>query len=277
MKKTILFLLLVTGTGTFWVWNFLPHVRDKIESRLGASFFQTLEVRYRAETIMEAHKKELLKDGLHAFLEPDLKFIPYLLMDVKYKRTEEKTGEGVILWDLVDGEMVINTSTWEKTHGFTDCIAANTTRQEFKIINALASRNGCWDREGLSKFLNIENHILDNWVDRCRSKSLIVQNGNQYRLHLQNPKLQVIPETRLEQWLVTKQTKHAQRVKKRYRKAQIETTAKAAFGDDFAIRKTAEVFLPVYSITVKNPDGSMMTSYWNAVNGKRIPQPLDVE
>jgi hypothetical protein len=183
----------------------------------------------------------------------------------------------VILWGLVDGEMVINTSTWEKTHGFTDCIASSATRQEFKIINALASKGGSWDREGLSKFLNIENHVLDGWIDSCRNKSLIVQNGNNYRLHLQNPRLMVIPETRLEHWLVTKATKHAQRVSKKYRSAQIENIAKAAFGGDFAIRKTREIFLPVYSIVVQNPDGSQMTSYWNALNGKRLLQPISAE
>jgi hypothetical protein len=244
---------------------------------MSAGTFQTLEVRYSAEAIMEAHRKELLKDGDHVYLSPKLKFVPYLLMEVKYNRTQDKTGEGVILWGLVDGEMVINTSTWEKTHGFTDCIASNATRQEFKIINALASRGGVWDREGLSKFLNIENHILDSWIDSCRNKSLIVQSGNSYRLHLQNPKLQVIPETRLEQWLVTKATKKAVRVKKRYRSSQIEYIARAAFGNDFAIRKTTEVFLPVYSITVQNPDGSQMTSYWNALNGKRISQPFAID
>jgi len=178
---------------------------------------------------------------------------------------------------LLDGEMVINTSTWEKTHGFTDCLASNATRQEFKVINALASRGGAWDRDGLVHFLNIENHILDNWIDGCRKKSLIVQNGNTYRLHLQNPKLQVIPETKLEQWLVTKSSKNANRVKRRYGAAQIKNTAKAAFGNDFAIRKTTEIFLPVYSIIVQNPDGSQMTTYWNALNGKRMAQPTFIE
>ncbi len=230
-------------------------------------------MRYSAESIMEAHRKELLKDPNHIFLEPTLKFVPYLLLDVKYNRSKDKTSEGIILWGLVDGEMVINTGTWEKTHGFTDCIASNATRQEFKIINALSSKGGSWDRDGLSRFLNIENNILDTWVDSCRKKSLIVQHGNTYRLHLQNPKLQVIPETKLEQWLVTKPTKHALRVKKRYRASQIENIAKAAFGGDFAIRKTTEIFLPVYSIVVQNPDGSQMTTYWNALNGKRLLAP----
>jgi hypothetical protein len=268
---------LLLALGSFWSWVYSPSFRSKIEDYLSSGQFQTLEVRYSAESIMDAHRKELLQDSDHVFLEPTLKFVPYLLMEVKYNRTQDKTGEGVILWGLVDGEMVINTSTWEKTHGFTDCIASNATRQEFKIINALASRGGAWDREGLSKFLNIENHILDSYIESCRNKSLIVQNGNVYRLHLQNPKLQVIPETRLEQWLVTKSTKHARRVNKRYRAAQIENIAKAAFGSDFAIRKTTEIFLPVYSIVVQNPDGSLMASYWNALNGKRISQPFDID
>lgn len=279
MRMTILLsMVLVLLAGSYWTWNYQPKVRTKIEELLSSSTFQTLEVRYSAEAIMDAHRKELLKDTDHVFLEPTLKFIPYLLMDVKYNRSTDKTGEGIILWGLVDGEMVINTGTWEKTHGFTDCIASNATRQEFKIINALASRGGSWDRDGLSKFLNIENNILDTWVDSCRKKSLIVQNGNTYRLHLQNPKLQVVPETKLDQWLVTKPTKHALRVKKRYRSTQIENIARAAFGHDFAIRKTTEIFLPVYSIVVQNPDGSQMTTYWNALNGKRlVTAPNEIE
>lgn len=272
----LMFLLLVAGG--YWSWNYQPKVRSKVEDLLSSATFQTLEVRFSAETIMDAHRKELLKDVDHVFLEPALKFVPYLLMDVKYNRSHDKTGEGIILWGLVDGEMVINTGTWEKTHGFTDCIASNATRHEFKIINALASRGGSWDRDGLSKFLNIENNILDTWVDSCRKKSLIVQNGNTYRLHLQNPKLQVVPETKLDQWLVTKPTKHAFRVKKRYRASQIENIARAAFGNDFAIRKTTEIFLPVYSIVVQNPDGSQMTTYWNALNGKRlVAAPNEIE
>lgn len=268
----------VLALGGYWTWNYQPKVRTKIEDLLSSATFQTLEIRYSAESIMEAHRKELLKDADHVYLDPILKFVPYLLMDVKYTRSHDKTAEGVMLWGLVDGEMVINTGTWEKTHGFTDCIASNATRQEFRIINALAARGGAWDREGLSKFLNIENNVLDTWVDSCRKKSLIVQNGNTYRLHLQNPKLQVVPETKLEQWLVTKPTKHASKVKERYRSAQIETIARAAFGGDFAIRNTTKVFLPVYSIVVQNPDGSQMTTYWNALNGKRlITAPNEIE
>src|SRR3990167_7828413 len=271
----ILFVALLIALGVFWSWIYFPGFRGRVEDLLSSGTFQTLEVRYSAEAIMDAHRRELLKDGEHVYLEPSLKFIPYLLMEVKYNRTHDKTDEGVILWGLVDGEMVINTSTWEKTHGFTDCIASNATRQEFKIINALAARGGSWDRDGLSRFLNIENNFLDTWIDSCEKKSLVVKKGNDFRLHLEKPLLQVLPETKLEHWLVTKPTKHAQKVKRRYRPAQIEMVARSAFGAEFAIRKTIEIFLPVYSIVVQNPDGSQMTTYWNALNGKRFIPPYD--
>ncbi len=278
MQRVITWVLccaaLVAG---IWAWNFVPSFHTKVEEFFSTNNFRTLEVRYSAEQIMDKHRRELLSDGQHTFLKPSLQFYPYLLMDIKYNRSYDTTGEGVVLWGLVDGEMVINASTWEKTHGFGDCIASNATRQEFKIINALACHGGTCDREGLSRFLNIENHVLDAWADVCRKKSLIVQTGNSYRLHLQDARLQVTPETKLDLNLVTQQAKHAVRVKKRFTETQVEQIARAAFGPDFAIRKTTEVFLPVYSITVQNPDGSQMTSYWNALNGTRLAQPYFFE
>ncbi len=264
--------------GSFWVAVNYPEVRNIALDYLQKGKFQTLEVRHSAETIMESHKRELLKDTEHVFLEPKLTFHPYLLMEVKYSRSgTEKTNEGLILWSLVDGEMVINTHSWEKTHGFTDCIVARASKEDFKIINALSHNGGSMDREALSKLLNVENDILDLWIDKCRTKSLIVQNGNHYRLHLQNPRFQVVPETKLDQWLVSKPTKDANRVAKKFRSSQVESIARAAFGNDFAIRKTREIFLPVYSIVVQNPDGTQMTTYWNALNGKKLSQSYTFE
>ena len=52
--------------------------------------------------------------------------------------------------------------------------------------------------------------------------------------------------------------------------SQIQKIAKAAFGDDFTVRNTTEVYLPVYSIEVLNPDGSTFTTYWNALTGDRM-------
>ena len=221
---------------------------------------------------MEKHRSELLKDKKHAFLKPEVQFYPYALLEVKYNYTDDKTKEGLLLWDLVDGEIVLDTTTWEKTHGFADCINANTQRHEFKILNILARKGGTIDRDGLSQELNLENDILDAWIDSCRRKKLIVQSGNKYRLHLQNPRLKSIPETKIHTSLVTKPYKEADCITRRYSISQIHKIAKAAFGGDFAIRKTTDVYLPVHQLVVKNPDGSLQTSHWNGLNGKCLSE-----
>jgi len=253
------------------LFYFYPEYRDNAKDLFSYQKLQTLEIRHTAEKIMEKHKRSLLKDSEHSFLEPKLEFHPYLFMDVKYNYKENQTKEGVILWSLVDGEMVIDANSWEQTHGFTDCINANTSKDEFRIINALSSRGGSMEKERLVKELNIDDSKFSFLVDSCRKKNLVVDNKAQLRLHLQNPKLGVDPETRIDQWLVTKPAKNAIRIPRKFRVPQIENTAKSAFGDNnFAIRKSKEIYLPVYSIIVQNPDGSQMTTYWNALNGKQI-------
>lgn len=267
---SILLMLGGLGYGAFWVQTKHPEYKAKALDIINSGSFHTLEARFTPSQLMEAHKKDLLKGDKHKFLEPSLKFFPYLLMEVKYSTATDHTGEGIILWDLTDGEMVLSTQEWDKTHGFGDCITAGTERYEFKIINLLSQRGGSIDRDGLSRSLQIESNVLDLWLESCHKKKLIVQSGNNYRLHFQQPKLHVIPETQLHDPLVTKSVKNAERIRRRFSTNQIRKIAEAAFGNDFAIRSTMDVFLPVYSLTVQNPDGSMHTSYWNALNGKML-------
>ncbi|MBN1914727.1 MAG: hypothetical protein JW769_02430 [Parachlamydiales bacterium] len=274
--SAILVTLALSG-AILWMWSSNPQVRSLLLQIAAPSKIQTLEIRYSAQGLMEMHKRELLKDAKHTFLKPTLQFHPYLLMEVKYSKTTDRTGEGIILWSLIDGEMVINTNTWEKTHGFSDCLSAHADKHDFKIINALAQYGGAMDRNALSQHLNVDDNVLDVWIDNCRRKSLIVQKGNIYRLHLEEPKMRVLPETKLMQWLVTKSSVKIDRIAKRFNIYQIENLAKNAFGNDFAIRKTTEVFLPVYNIVIQNPDGSQMTSYWNALNGKRLSPIYDLQ
>ena len=227
----------------------------------------TLEVKYTPEQVMEANKNDLLTNG-RTYGEALLKFYPYLMMDVKYTLPGQKTREGVILWSLVDGEMVINAETWEITHGFEDTINANASRNDFKIINALAQNKGALTKERLQKDLRVDSDEFDALLESARSKHLITIKGNEVQLHFENPKFLVPPQTKISQWLVTKPYNHAQLIPKKYSRSQIEKITQAAFGSDFAIRTAKEVFLPVYSIRVVNPDGSVLTSFWNALNGQ---------
>ncbi|MCB1136063.1 MAG: hypothetical protein KDK78_07340 [Chlamydiia bacterium] len=265
-----LVVLAVLGYGAYWLSINGDFSRGILENTIDTGEFLTLEARFTPEEIMQAQAGNLLGDEAHKYLEPALHFFPFLLMEVKYSRSDRRTAEGMMLWSLQDGEMVINTDTWEMTHGFEDCITADATSNDFKVINSLATNGGAMDRDQLQRALHVEPDVLQPWLDSARRKHLIVQRGNVYRLHFADPKIQVNPQTKFTHWLVTKPYKHARRLPPKYSKAQVRRISEAAFGGDFAIRSEKEVYLPVYSIVVLNPDGTQLTSFWNALNGQPV-------
>ena len=253
-----------------WVWNEFPEVRNFVLAKTQAGNFMTLEARYTPEQLMNRHKGELLPSKEYDFLQPLLHFSPYLLMDVKYL-SNEKTGEGVILWSEEEGEMVINTKNWDMTHGFEDCINVGANKNDFKIINTLEKNNNVpMDREDFINDLYIEGPVLEKWLSSCKKKHLIIQTGSKYRLHFEKPRIMVMPETVVNQWLVTKSFKGSNRRHRKYNEIQIKKVATSAFSPGFTIRTITEVFLPIYEIRVRNPDGSILTTYWNAISGHRL-------
>lgn len=273
----LLFTIFALALGGWWIANEHPGIISKVETFINKSDLHTLEIRFSATQIMDAHRKDLLKDNRYQYLGPSLAFYPYLLMEVKYSSSEKRTTEALVLWDLMDGEMVLDTKNWSKSHGFGDCLRAQASKQEFKIINLLSHRGGFADREYLSKSLRIENNVLDSWIDSCRRKQLIVQSGNHYRLHMQKPIMDTLPQTRVDKKLVTQPMTNALRVHPHFSIGSVERMTKAIFGDDFTIRKITRVYLPVHSIVVQNPDGSIHTSHWNALNGHQLSQEAVLE
>jgi len=258
------------GFGGWYAWNhFAPLQKFLQNPQYFSTERRTLEIRYSSEEIMNAHQRELLKGRGYTFLEPRLLFTPYLLMEVKFAQNEE-TREGILLWGLADGEMVLDTSTWEKTHGFEDCLLAKADKNDFKILQTLVDEGGTLDRDRLYHKFKIDLDILDEWVENCRQKKLIVTSGRTIRLHFQDARLSNYPITHLDQPLVTQSSQGTAIVAKRYTVSQIQRLTQIAFGSEFAIRKTIEVFLPIYSISIQNPDGSILTTYWNALNGQRL-------
>lgn len=271
MRKLFIILALLALVG-FVIWYAEKEIPglDVVNQYVENGDILTLEARYTPEQVMEAHKKELLSDNRKAYGEAQLKFYPYLMMDVKYNLPGQRTKESTILWGLVDGEMVLNTDNWETTHGFEDAIEADANRNDFRILNALSQNKNVMTKDQLQKELRVESDILEPMIENARSKHLITVKGNQIELHFENPKFLVTPQTKMNQWIVTKPYSHAQRIPRKFTKSQIEKITKAAFGQDFTVRNVKEVFLPVYSIQVINPDGSILTSFWNALTGNRM-------
>lgn len=257
----------IIGFGAYALWEANPDLRQAIGQYVDNGEITTLEVRYTPEKIIETYGKGLLGDTERTFQKAELKFYPYTLFEVKYSSPEKKTKEGFLLWGLVDGEIVTDCEQWNKTHGFQDAINAAANRNDFKLLHALEKNKGQMTIDQLQKELQVEQDILLSWIKEAKSKHLIVQKGNELQLHFQDPRLLVTPQTKMSQCFVTKPYNYAQKVPRRYSTNQIEKSAQAAFGQDFTIRSQETVYLPVYSLDIRNADGSVRTVDFNAVTG----------
>lgn len=265
----LLFSLLIVGGWWLWTNDSFAEWKDRILQYVDNRDIVTLETRFLPEQILETHHQDLLSDEKRTLQNTHLKYYPYLLLDVKYT-DDHKTREGVLLWGLNDGEMVLNTDTWETTHGFRDCLTCNAKSHDFKILQALARHHGSMNIDELQKELHLEREGIEPWIESAKQKHLITQKGNLLQLHFENPKLLVTPQTRLKHHLVSKPLGEGQKVAKTYSPNQIMLIAQSAFGRDFKIRNEQEIFLPVYSFEILNPDGSIQITEWNALTGQRI-------
>jgi len=267
-----LVVIVALGYGLYWVSENRPELKSKVLEVVNTRTVQVLEARFTAKQIMEKERIALVKNDTHRCTEPILKFHPYLLLEVKFVNQEFRTEEGVILWDLVDGEMVTDTSTWEKTHGFADCLRTNAERHEYAILRAIAQNKGRANRQILTHALgSIDNNLVESWIERACKKKLVISLGDDdYRIHLHSPRIYVRPSTHISGPLVVQNCKCNECLAPHYAPKKIIKAAEAAFGSDFAIRSSKEVFLPVYSITVQDSRGSQHTTHWNAVSGKSV-------
>ncbi len=279
MKLIYLLITLALGAGgLYWYSDRQPDLKNKAEQLLSMRAARGFEIHYQIEQIVELQQKRLLKEKGARIIESSLKFYPYLLIEAKYA-SKKKSRESLLIWDLTDGEMVLDATSWEKTHGFGDCIRSHTLPHEFKIISALARKGGNCERVHLIEKLgedypHLDTPLFEAWVRGCFKKNLLIEVGDRYRLHLQNPKLTRVPETRAPDKLITKMYKQASRVVRHFSKAQVEKMASTAFGPHFSIRKSTEVYLPVYSIVVQLPSGALKTSHFNAFNGQPLTTAL---
>lgn len=262
--------LLALGVATWWLLEHNPNIYGVLGQYIDNGEILTLEARYTPEQIVEHFDREFIANGDRAFQNASLRFYPYALLDVKYSSSDKKTREGVLLWSLVDGEMVIDCKSWEKSHGFEDAINAQASRTDFKVLNALARKQGKASFEQLQHDLQVEANLLQQWIDGTKAKHLVLQKGNEVQLHFEDPRILVMPQTSISECMVTKPYSQAQKVHRNYSFNQIEKTAHAAFGPEFTVRSKKEIYLPVYAIEILNPDGSLLTTEWNALNGKRI-------
>lgn len=261
-KFFLLLLFTVLGCIAYIFW---PQISMLSYGMFVGKEFKTLERQISAEEIMQREKEKLLKTSQYTFAPPKLIYSPYLLLEVKYSKGKSETEESLLLWSLGDGEMVVNTMGWEKTSGFADCLDACATKNDFEILKAVAQEGGKKKRELLFRKFDKEDEIIEKWISSSLRKKLIVEEGSSLRLHLAKPHLVFTPKTAGALALVTRPLEEmGQKEKAVYTPAQIKRLCQNAFGTPLCIRNEYLIYLPVYEITVQNPDGSFFTTIWNA-------------
>lgn len=254
-----------------WQSGFLEEWGDRLDEYITNQQALTWEQRVSPEGLMEQHKTELLGHplGQKSFQEPRRLYAPYLLCEVKYTK-ERKSREGLLLLSLLDGEMVVGTDPWETTHGLKDCLEAGISSEEFLLLRLLAKRPDGVPLEDLQKEMKLEKEPFGVLVTGLRQKHLLVQKGPLAQLHVQEPRFAVIPESKIAQRIVLKPLTDGQKIPSVYSKASVRRMAQAVFGEEFKVKNTREIFLPVIRLQVTNPDGSTYATDWNGVTGARM-------
>jgi hypothetical protein len=265
---SLLITLGVLGGGGAFVFFEKPDLYKQILGYFQNESFSSLEVRFTEEQILKKEGASLLRDKRQSFLPAVLEFYPYALFEIKYAAPDDKTYEGLLLWGLSDGEIVLDTTTWETTNGYADCLESRADKQDLAIIRALYRAPGqMLVEESLGQASGLKKELLPNFLEKCKKKKLIVQTRGAYRLHLFEPKLTRLPETKINQWLITKSYNSQEKVSKKFSLRAVEKMAHIAFDNELYIKNVQEIYLPVYRLTVQNPDGTRLIAHYNALNG----------
>ena len=270
INRSTRYLIFFAAAVLTFLWFYTTDGSYSVEKYVHNGDLVTLETRYSAEELMEKHKDELIGNTGRIYQEPTVQFHPYLLLHVKYCDKNNKTRQSAVIWSQMDGEMVLSTDTWEQTRGFAEAINAGATPLEFRILNALADSRGFLSKEKLQKDLSLEVDPLLALLESLKTKQLIVVKGNDVSLHFENPKFNVLPQTKVTAALVTKPYRQGKKLSSKYSRSKIEKIAKSAFGADFTILDSEEIYLPVLRISMQNTDGSLLITDWNAITGNKV-------
>ncbi len=269
MGWKIFFGIFLLGIGAFcFIWKQSPSIQSLTKASISGEML-TFEAQKSADDLMQMHRNELLKTSYHQFLPARLIYTPHLLLDVKYSKNASSTEEGLLLWGLIDAEMVLDTQGWVTSHGLEDCLNAKATLGEMGLIRQIALRGGALKSDQLLP-PSSSNEEIDGLIKSCQKKSLLTLSGDLIRLHFDKPKFPALPFTRLNQEVVVTSGRNKTKMPVRYSTSHIKQFATQLFGNDFTIRQAKEVFVPFYELTVENPDGTLHTTYWNGITGDRF-------
>lgn len=264
--------------GSVWLWEHNPSVRVWVDNH----FFSYIDVKFdHSDDHVIANRftvEHITNNGpgpgtkLHTC---KVLYLPLLKMDVKY-RGAIGTEEGIIVWDLVSGEMLMDLESWTYSHGLEDCLISDISHDAFLVLSSLSKkgkRRECTDVMGISKDTGLNYEFLDALLRDCTNLGLVVSKNNGYALHIQNPRLPDSPLSSSYQNLPSSWTTTQSRItrdtkiKSTYTVEMVQQFAMKIFGPNFIIKRSSIVYLPLFLIQYNAPDGSLHTTYYNAFSG----------
>ncbi len=271
--------LFLIATGAYYITDKYPQSYIHFKQLIGSfsdhlisreSEISTLEVQYEHESISQFALKKIPSEK-HTIGDGRLLYYPCLVTTVKHVSPEERqTEESSMVWDLLSGELFLSLSTFKETSGFQDCIKSQTNVDDFRILHLLAKEGGSLTKETLIRLSGLDDEIASSLIESLRKRHLVTISRDLVRLHVKNPFFTVAPYTAIPEPFVQKIVSRSSLISEKFSKKTIEDLIQNAYGKDIAILDSDYVWLPIWEITIQNPDGSTRKTFWNAISGKEF-------
>ncbi len=256
-------------SGGFFALEYHPEWKTTITSLLDSPV-QSLTPKYDIQHALNMLEPTLRSQQYILAQQTKTEHLPLAILSVKYP-FQETTKEGIEIWDLVCGEMILHADVWDQSHGLSECLTQWVTSDEFSILVTLAQLKGSLSLNALAEKLSVEPERLVQILQKCMHKHLILEKNGNYKIHMHNPILKVPPETVVHSQLTIEKKNVTNKLPKKHSVHKVSKTAEALFGPGFHVKEHAEAFLPIYVFTIKSADGSLSQRYFNSFNGKEMP------
>lgn len=270
-KRSLVWLMVlgIAAAAGYWAYTHTERLQQYVLPSTKEESIDTFEALILPNDLLTKQPHLLTTQG-HSFGPVTLYFAPQLLLSVKYSHDSKSSKASTAVWDMIDGELVIDTNTFDHTQGFADCLASQAGADDFRILRTLTQSGGTLSKEAIIKELGGDDSAICERIENLKKRHLVIIANDVVRIHVESPLFKIEPSTLLTKPIVHRTTLYGNLLPTTFSKSDIETLVKAAFGQDLAIRNSRLVYIPTYEIQVNNPDGSVRKTYWNAISGKEM-------
>lgn len=193
----------------------------------------------------------------------DLIYHPLAVLDIKYSDSDYSTHQGKLLWDLIDGEMIISSRTWKKTSGLQEYLEIPLSAEQLSIAKKLASSPQGITLQDLCTATNSTEEIINEPLEFLLEKQLVKSSKNLFFLHQASPRFPELPITILERDLFFTEKREEDILSPKIPLDKVKNFSKKLFERDFSILNASTYYLPVYRIHVENLSGEKKIIEWN--------------